>query len=69
LELRTFVSNAIAVLEPTQKSVITLHYAHGLTMRKIAPILNLSEWQVQETRRHAIGALRLRLDGIGVPAS
>jgi len=65
LELRTFVSNAIAVLEPTQKSVITLHYAHGLTMRKIAPILNLSEWQVQETRRHAIGELRLRLDGIG----
>ena len=66
-ELRTFVSDAIAVLEPTQKSVITLHYAHGLTMRKIAPMLNLSEWQVQETRRHAIGELRLRLDQVGVP--
>jgi DNA-directed RNA polymerase specialized sigma subunit len=41
--------------------VITLHYAHGLTMRAIAPMLSMSEWQVQETRRKAVGELRSRL--------
>lgn len=60
-ELRSFVSAAIDGLEPKTRAVLTLHYAHGLTMRKIAPILEMSEWQVQETRRKAIGELRERL--------
>jgi RNA polymerase sigma factor for flagellar operon FliA len=68
-ELKAFVSGAIAALEPTQKSVITLHYAHGLTMRKIAPILSLSEWQVQEARRQAIRELRFHLVQAGVAES
>jgi RNA polymerase sigma factor for flagellar operon FliA len=68
-ELRSFVSQAIDELAPTHKSVITLHYAHGLTMRKIAPMLNLSEWQVQEARRKGIVELRMRLAEVGVAAS
>lgn len=60
-ELLTFVSNAIDALEPTMRRVITLHYGHGLTMRSIAPILEMSEWQVQMTRRKAIAELRSRL--------
>ena len=67
--MRCFVSNAVAALAPINKSVITLHYAHGLTMRKIAPMLDLSEWQVQEARRKGIGELRQRLVQFGVPAS
>jgi RNA polymerase sigma factor for flagellar operon FliA len=60
-ELQNFVSNAIDALEAKPKSVITLHYAHGLTMRAIAPMLSMSEWQVQETRRQAVGELKSRL--------
>ncbi|SPE29206.1 hypothetical protein SBA3_1510032 [Candidatus Sulfopaludibacter sp. SbA3] len=41
--------------------MITLHYTHGLTLRQIAPILEMSEWQVQKARRRAIEELRLRL--------
>jgi len=48
-------------LKPKTKSVITLYYAHGLTMRKIASLLKMSEWQVQESRRQAIGELRTKL--------
>jgi DNA-directed RNA polymerase specialized sigma subunit len=48
-------SAAIHGLEPRTRAVITLPYAHGLTMRKIAPRLEMSEWQVQEARRKAIG--------------
>ena len=60
-ELQNCVSDAIDALKPRNRTVITLHYAHGLTMRKIASILNMSEWQVQESRRKAIGELRSRL--------
>ncbi len=60
-ELQSFVSAAIQGLEPKTRAVVTLHYAHGLTMRKIAPILEMSEWQVQEARRKAVGELRVRL--------
>jgi RNA polymerase sigma factor for flagellar operon FliA len=60
-ELRSCVSEAIDALKPKTRSVITLHYAHGLTMRKIASMLDMSEWQVQESRRKAIGELRSRL--------
>ena len=48
--------------------MITLHYAHGLTMRAIAPMLSMSEWQVQETRRKAVEELRSRLSQIHVQA-
>jgi RNA polymerase sigma factor for flagellar operon FliA len=68
-ELQGFVSNAIGALEPTLRSVISLHYAHGLTMRRIAPLLKMSEWQVQEARRNAIAELRLRLAQIRVHAT
>jgi RNA polymerase sigma factor for flagellar operon FliA len=60
-ELQDLVSVAIHALEPRTRAVITLHYAGGLTMRKIAPILEMSEWQVQEARRKAIGELRASL--------
>jgi RNA polymerase sigma factor for flagellar operon FliA len=60
-ELQNFVSDAVDALEAKPKSVITLHYAHGLTMRAIAPLLSMSEWQVQETRRKAIGELKSQL--------
>jgi RNA polymerase sigma factor for flagellar operon FliA len=60
-ELRSCVCDAIDQLKPRSRSVITLHYAHGLTMRKIASMLEMSEWQVQESRRKAIGELRSRL--------
>lgn len=60
-ELRNCVSEAIDALRPKSRSVITLHYAHGLTLRKIASMLDMSEWQVQESRRKAIGELRSRL--------
>jgi RNA polymerase sigma factor for flagellar operon FliA len=68
-ELRSFVSNAVNSLEPKTKSIITLHYAHGLTMRAIAPLLAMSEWQVQQIRRKAIVDLRLRLAQVCVRAS
>jgi len=68
-DLRSFVSRAISGLEPTYRSVITLHYTNGLTMRKIAPILDLSEWQVQEARRRGIVELRMRLAEVGVLTS
>jgi DNA-directed RNA polymerase specialized sigma subunit len=48
--------------------VITLHYAHGMTLRRIAPLLEMSEWQVQMARRQAIAELRSRLAHIGVLA-
>jgi RNA polymerase sigma factor for flagellar operon FliA len=67
-ELQSFVSSAIDALEPKMKSVITLHYAHGLTMRSIAPMLAMSEWQVQAARRKAIAELRSRLTDAGVCA-
>jgi RNA polymerase sigma factor for flagellar operon FliA len=60
-ELQSCVSDAIDALQPKSRSVITLHYAHGLTMRKIAEMLDMSEWQVQESRRKAIEILRARL--------
>jgi RNA polymerase sigma factor for flagellar operon FliA len=60
-ELHGIVSDAIASLPPKDERVITLHYAHGLTMRRIAPLLEMSEWQVQEARRKAIAELRRRL--------
>lgn len=60
-EIQNFVSNAIDALDAKPKSVITLHYAHGLTMRAIAPMLSMTEWQVQETRRKAVGELKSRL--------
>jgi len=60
-ELQSYVSDAIETLKPKTKSVITLYYAHGLTMRKIASLLKMSEWQVQESRRQAIGELRTKL--------
>jgi RNA polymerase sigma factor for flagellar operon FliA len=60
-ELHEMVSEAVTSLEPKEERVITLHYAHGLTMRKIAPLLEMSEWQVQEARRKAIAQLRRRL--------
>jgi RNA polymerase sigma factor (sigma-70 family) len=66
-ELRSCVSEAIEALKPKTRSVITLHYAHGLTLRKIASMLDMSEWQVQESRRKAIGELRSRLAPFQVP--
>jgi RNA polymerase sigma factor for flagellar operon FliA len=65
-EMHRAVSDAIAALPPIAKRVITMHYAHGLTMRKIAPILQMSEWQVQETRRKAVTELRKRLAPLGL---
>lgn len=67
-ELQNFVSDAVDALEAKPKSVITLHYGHGLTMRAIAPMLSMTEWQVQETRRKAVGELRSRLAQIHVHA-
>jgi hypothetical protein len=37
-------------------------------MRAIAPLLSMSEWQVQETRRKAVEELRSRLSQIHVQA-
>jgi RNA polymerase sigma factor FliA len=65
-ELRKVVSGALAELPAPSGRVLTLHYGHGMTMRKIAPLLDMSEWQVQETRRKAIAALRVRLTELGV---
>ena len=60
-ELQSCVSDAIEALKPKTRSVIMLHYAHGVTMRNIAALLEMSEWQVQESRRKAIEELRSRL--------
>jgi RNA polymerase sigma factor for flagellar operon FliA len=65
-ELHRVVSGAISELSVPAERVLTLHYAHGFTMRKIAPLLNMSEWQVQETRRNAIQELRQQLSMCGV---
>jgi RNA polymerase sigma factor for flagellar operon FliA len=60
-ELHGLVSDAVSRLPAKNERVITLHYAHGLTMRQIAPLLEMTEWQVQEARRKAIAELRRRL--------
>ena len=52
------VAYALAHLGTQEASIISLHYSRNLTMRQIAPLLNLSEWQVQERRRNAIANLR-----------
>lgn len=65
-EMHRVVSRAVAALPPLAKRVITLHYVHGMTMRNIAPLLQMSEWQVQETRRKAVTELRGRLAPLGL---
>lgn len=69
-ELHQVVSGAISGLPAPAEHVITLHYAHGFTLRRIAPLLQMSEWQVQETRRNAIRKLRSQLleSGLTGPA-
>lgn len=61
---RDRVAYALAHLCPQEASIISLFYGCELTMRQIAPLLNLTEWQVQERRRNAIENLRL---AVGTP--
>ena len=51
----------IDTLPGLHQHLIKLHYARGLTLRQIAGMLNLTEWQTQERRREAIRELRDRL--------
>jgi RNA polymerase sigma factor for flagellar operon FliA len=57
-QLREYVADAVADLAPQEGHIISLLYGRGLTMREAAPLLNLSEWQIQERRRRAIDTLR-----------
>lgn len=57
-EVREMVAYALAHLGTQEASIISLIYSRDLTMRQIAPLLNLSEWQVQERRRNAIANLQ-----------
>lgn len=60
-ELRAVVNEAIQTLPEALQQLLTLHYGEGLTLREIAPVLHLSEWQTQERRREAVHLLQNRL--------
>ena len=68
-EVHRLVSEAVAHLPSIAQRVMLLHYSHGLTLRKIAPILEMSEWQVQDLRRKAILELRNNLASAGLISS
>ena len=68
-EVHRLVSEAVAYLPSIAQRVMVLHYSHGLTLRKIAPILEMSEWQVQDLRRKAILELRNHLAFAGLISS
>lgn len=64
-QLRDIVAYALAHLGPQEASIISLFYGRDLTMRQIAPLLHLTEWQVQERRRNAIANLRMAVAAPG----
>jgi len=69
-ELKRAVVDALSQLSPKAARIITLHYIRGLTLRALAPILGMSEWQLQQAKNAALAELRRALVRLGVvPAS
>jgi RNA polymerase sigma factor FliA len=70
-DLRTDLATGIAALKEKERSVLTLHYYEGLTLKEIARGLGLSEGRVSQIRRRALSKLsghllpdRLSLGGL-----
>jgi len=57
-ELKQIVLQVLQTLPPTQQRVVELHYAHGLPLSEVAPLLNLTRWEARTARQTGIDALR-----------
>ncbi len=60
-EMRTLLAKAIDKLPQREKLVITLHYYHGLMIKEIADLLNITNGRVSQLHTQATLRLRARL--------
>lgn len=60
-EIKSVLVNAIEKLPEKEKEIVTLFYYQGLTLKKIAEILGVSESRISQLRTKAILRLRGRL--------
>ncbi len=60
-EEKQFVSSAIEALPEREKSVVTLYYYQGLTLKEIGEILGVSESRVSQLHAKALLRLKNRL--------
>jgi RNA polymerase sigma factor FliA len=55
---RRVLRDAIAMLPEQQRTVLTLCYDEGLTLRQIAEVMHVTESRISQVRTAAIKALR-----------
>lgn len=60
-EIETLLTSAIAELPRTERLVLSLYYYHGLRMKEVGFVLNLTESRVSQIHARAILLLRGRL--------
>ena len=60
-EVKAALSQAVEGLPPQERTVITLYYFEGLTLKDIKSVLNVSESRVSQIHAQAVIRLRSRL--------
>jgi RNA polymerase sigma factor for flagellar operon FliA len=60
-ELRSLLAASVEEVPPHERTVLTLYFYEGMTLREIAKIMNLHESRVSQLKSQAIVRLRVRL--------
>jgi len=63
-EVKASLSQAVEGLPPQERTVITLYYFEGLTLKDIKSVLNVSESRVSQIHAQAVIRLRSRLKAL-----
>lgn len=63
-ELKGVLSQAVEALPPQERTVITLYYFEGLTLKDIKSVLNVSESRVSQIHAQAVIRLRSKLKAL-----
>jgi RNA polymerase sigma factor for flagellar operon FliA len=63
-EVKAALVNAVEDLPPQERTVISLYYFEGLTLKEIKGVLNVSESRVSQIHAQAVIHLRGRLRGL-----
>ncbi|HXM17725.1 MAG TPA: FliA/WhiG family RNA polymerase sigma factor [Candidatus Tumulicola sp.] len=65
-ELKMSLAGAVEALPPQERTVISLYYFEGLTLKDIKSVLNVSESRVSQIHAQAVIRLRAKLKAIHV---
>jgi RNA polymerase sigma factor FliA len=65
-EIKAALSEAVETLPPQERTVISLYYFEGLTLKDIKSVLNVSESRVSQIHAQAVIRLRAKLKAIHV---